>query len=129
MSSVARLVRIIKLVLFSIVGVAVGLFGLVLFFSDFAPSETVLSRGLTIFFLFLVSGLVIGYLIPEAWPISGLMAWGAVLVGAVALLGGGGTWLQAVGLLLAPLAFAIGSGYLGAWLRRKRILQRLIGRR
>ncbi len=124
-----KILYFLKLVLVVFIAVIIGVFGLSLFFSDFGPSETVLSRGLTIFILFLISGVLIGYIVPEAWPMSGLIAWGAVLIGAVGLLGGRNSPLEEVALLFLPLGFALGAGYAGAVLRRKKILYRLLGRK
>jgi hypothetical protein len=64
----------------------IGLFGLSLLFSDLGPGETWANRVIMLVALYAVSGLIIGYINPKLWMIAGLTAWGAALLGIVALM-------------------------------------------
>lgn len=63
-----------------------GFFGLSLLFSDLGPGETWVGRFVALAVLYVVSGLIIGYVNPKLWMLAGLTAWGAVLIGIVALM-------------------------------------------
>ncbi len=97
----------------------VGLFVLSLLFSDLAPGETYLGRSLTAAITCLLGGVLFGYVNKERWYLAALTAWGAVLLGLVALTGAliSGN-LEEVAFLILPLASALLGGYLGAVARR-----------
>jgi hypothetical protein len=65
---------------------ALGFFGLSFLFSDLGPGETWTSRFIGLAVLYLGSGFIIGYVNPKLWMIAGLTAWGALLLGIVALI-------------------------------------------
>lgn len=119
--------RPLKLALTVVLGLALGLLGVLLVFTDIGPTRTELGRLLTGVVLFLTAGLGLGYLNPEgrAWVLAGLAAWGLAALGAY------GLWLSlthppsadlplALTFLIGPLALALLGGWLGARLRRPR---------
>lgn len=119
--------RALKVAVTVVLALALGALGIYLVFVDIGPTETEAGRLLTGVVLFLVAGLALGFLNPEgrAWLLSGLAAWGLVL------LGGYGLWLSlthppsadlqlAVTFLVGPLTLALLGGWLGARLRRGR---------
>lgn len=119
--------RAFKIALTVILALAVGALGILYVFMDIGPTRTELGRLLTGVALFLVAGLVLGLLNPEgrAWLLSGIAAWGLIL------LGGYGLWISlthppsadlglALLFLIGPLGLALLGGWLGARLRRSR---------
>ncbi len=117
--------RAVRIALTIVLGLAVGAIGILYVFMDVGPTETDAGRLLTGVALFLVAGLVLGLLNPEgrAWLLSGIAAWGLML------LGGYGLWISlthppsadlrlALTFLVGPLALALFGGWLGARLRR-----------
>lgn len=118
--------KALKIALTVLLGLALGALGILYVFLDLGHTGTPVGRVLTGVALFLGAGLVLGLLNPEgrAWLLSGIAAWGLLL------LGGYGLWLSlthppsadlplAVAFLVGPLALALAGGWLGARLRRR----------
>ncbi|MFQ5679420.1 MAG: hypothetical protein ACE5HP_08165 [Gemmatimonadota bacterium] len=119
--------RILKILLTVGLGLGIGLLGPGIVFADTPLTETATGRLLSGVLLFFGSGLLLGLLNPEGrgWIAAGLAAWGLMLLGAV------GLWLSAthppsanyalaLTFLAGPVSLALGGGYLGARLRRRR---------
>jgi hypothetical protein len=71
----------------AIVGaICVGMLGLVGFFSDLSPGETILVRVLFIVICYAVGSLLFGILVPRYWYGALIAAWGPVLIGLPGLL-------------------------------------------
>jgi hypothetical protein len=127
---------VIRVLLFGLIALLLGLFGLSLFFSDLGPGETWTRRLVIAALLFFLSGLFIGYLNPKLWIIAGLTAWGPVLFGSTGLiniLSGavpslGIVWVQVLAMLLLPLGLALLGAYVGALVGRKHLIRRLLDR-
>ena len=77
---------LLKAFISGLFALVIGLFGLSLLFSDLGPGETWANRVIMLVALYAVSGLIIGYINPKLWMITGLTAWGAALLGIVALM-------------------------------------------
>lgn len=118
--------KAMKIALTVVLGLALGALGVLYVFLDLGPTETATGRMVTGIALFLGAGLALGLLNPEgrAWLLSGIAAWGLLL------LGGYGLWLSlthppsadlglALTFLVGPLALALAGGWLGARLRRR----------
>ncbi len=117
------LIDLVKVVVSSLLALAVGLFGLVLLFSDLGPGESYLSRYSLTFAGHLFFGFLFGLVNPRVWPFSGLVAWGGILIALRSAIAGPQGWPDAATVVgLAPLP-AVGGGYLGRlvagrWRRR-----------
>jgi hypothetical protein len=79
-------IDVTKGVVFAVLALVLGFFGLSLLFSDLGPGESWTDRLAITAAFYVASGLVIGYLNPKLWMIAGLTAWGAVLLGIVGLI-------------------------------------------
>ncbi|MDZ4296305.1 MAG: DUF192 domain-containing protein [Patescibacteria group bacterium] len=103
---------------------ALGFFGLSFLFADFGPGETTTSRIISAALFFVVVALPIGYLNERRWWLAGLVGWGSAIAGLFPLAGGLalGNWRQALQSLIffGPLLLALGSGYGGAVIRRRK---------
>ena len=77
---------LLKAFISGLFALVIGLFGLSLLFSDLGPGETWANRVIMLVALYAVSGLIIGYINPKLWMITGLTARGAALLGIVALM-------------------------------------------
>lgn len=118
--------RAVKIALTVALGLALGALGILYVFLDLGPTGTETGRLVTGVALFLGAGLALGALNPEgrAWMLSGIAAWGLIL------LGGYGLWLSlthppsadltlALTFLVGPLGLSLAGGWLGARLRRR----------
>ncbi len=103
--------KVTRLVLAIVIAFVVGFFGLSLLFSDLGPGETFTSRVIIAIVAYFITGLAIGWLVPRAWLIAALAAWGSALLGIFTLLT---NTLGALVTLLASLAPALVGGALGA---------------
>ena len=115
------IIRIFKLVISATAAVAVGFFGLSLFFSDLGPAETWLGRFAIAAALFFITGFGIGYFNPGVWLLSALAGWGGTMFG-VSGLASPQRLSVAPALLLVSLGAPLLGGYLGSrlWLRLSR---------
>src|SRR5207237_10684823 len=86
---------------------AFGFVELSLVFSDLAPDETALERAIVTGLFTFFSAALVGYLNPRLWPIGILSAWGGVFLGF-------------------PIAIAVVGAFIGANLKSRRIVPRLI---
>lgn len=102
-----------------------GVLGLAAVFTDVGPTSTPAARALACAALFLVGGLLIGFLNPRgrAWGLAVLAAWGPAVLGAMGLW----IWIRtpasgepglALVFLLAPAGVALAGGWSGARVRR-----------
>lgn len=118
--------------IFVIVALLLGFVGLYFIFSDLSSSENWINRVLIAAIFFLLSGLVIGGFNPKAWFLSGLTAWGSLIMGAILTISAIGKYGSdafsaqeppyiSAGLvfLFIPLAIAVIGGYLGKLLSEK----------
>lgn len=119
--------RALKIAVTVVLALVLGALGILYVFMDIGPTETEAGRLLTGIVLFLAAGLGLGFLNPEgrAWLLSGIAAWGLML------LGGYGLWISvthppsadlglALTFLVGPLGLTLAGGWLGARLRRSR---------
>ncbi len=124
-----RLWTTLKAIISGVVALLAGFFGFLLLFADLGPGETFFSRYTITVLLHLVFGFIFGLVNARAWPVSGLVAWGGILMAVRGALDGPRGWPDALTVMgLAPLP-ALGGGYLGAIVVRRRVLQRLFRRR
>lgn len=112
--------RIIRVVVFLLLGILSGFIGLSLFFSDLGPGETIVTWFIIAGVLFFFSGLIIGYFNAEMWLLSGIAGWGGTIVGLTGLLIGENS-LGAFLTLLLSLGIALMGGFLGAIILKRRI--------
>lgn len=96
-----------------------GLIGLSFQFTDLGPTETWMRRIGTIEFVYLFSGLLIGFLYYQKWLIAGLVGWGSVFLVILSLLEGESGFLEVIAIPLITLCLAFGGGYAGALLNTK----------
>lgn len=105
-------------------GFLVGGVAVLASFSDLAPGEHLVTRGLPIALLFVLGGGVFGMSHPEGrdWLGAVLLGWVPAVVGILTLIRepGAGTALAAVVLVSAPAALSAGGAWLGATLFRAR---------
>jgi uncharacterized protein YacL len=73
--------KTLKYPLAALFALLLGFIGLSLVFSDLNQGESLATRILTAALFFSISGVGIGLLIPKAWMVSALVAWGAILMG------------------------------------------------
>ena len=110
-----------------------GIFGLALLFSDLSQGESGSNRVILAILFFFLCGLGIGFFNPKMWIISGLTAWGGILLGGfitlVALAKYGSNAFGAreppfisAGLIMIflPAALALTGGYIGKQLTQMR---------
>lgn len=122
----------LKNLVFAVIALLLGFVGLNFIFSDLSSSEAWINRTLTAAVFFFFSGLVIGGFNPQAWFLSGLTAWGGLLMGAIITLNAVGKYGSnafgaqeppyiSAGLvfLFVPLAVALFGGWLGKLLNEK----------
>lgn len=122
----------LKNLVFVIIALLLGFIGLNFVFSDLSSSESWISRVLIASLFFFLSGLGIGFFNSKAWLISGLTAWGGILMGifivfgAIRKYGSDAFGAQeppyiSAGLimLLLPLGLALAGGYVGKSLGKK----------
>ena len=76
---------IVKLMVLIAISLVVGIFEMSCFFSDLGPGETNLERFATAGIVLFVAGLIIGYLYPERWFLSGIPTWRLILLGMMSL--------------------------------------------
>lgn len=103
--------------------VLIGFFGITFFFSDFAPGETIVSRGVIVavyyftaaFFLTIFSGI--------RWWTAGFVAWGAIILGVTAALNNfmhdQNQILTNLGISCGPFLISILGGLLGTVTRTR----------
>ena len=116
-----------------ILALIVGIFGLSLVFVDLGPDGLTFGRVILGVGFFLLVGLIIGFINPKGWWISGFAAWGGILIGGFITINaikkyGGDAWsaneppyiLSGLALLFFPLGLALVGGYLGKFLRIRR---------
>jgi hypothetical protein len=110
-----------------IIAIATGFLGLSMFFSDLGPSESMVFRFSTLVLLYAVGGGAIGALVPRAWYVAILAAWGPVLLTLPMLLGprvgtpsSPADQMQQglLGVVVVPLA-ALAFAFLGTRVRRR----------
>lgn len=118
----------LKLTAFVLLGIALGFFGLSLLFSDLGPGETITSRLTTAGLFYLASGMLIGFFNASLWPIAGVIAWGAIILGLGGFFGGRPDLFEDLLLPAVALVPTFLGGYLGALLNRKRVFPRLFRR-
>ena len=118
----ARFVATLGGVVIAFITGCVGLFG---FFSDLGPSETQTERIVFLVVSYAVGCGVVGAILPRAWHVALIAAWGPLLIalpGLVMKLMGGGPvpyWSFLLQALVAVPAAALAFGYGGSWLRRR----------
>jgi peptidoglycan/LPS O-acetylase OafA/YrhL len=118
---------------FSFLALVLGGVGLGFVFSDLSQGESWPLRILIGALFFFIGGGAIGYFNPGLWVISGLTAWGGVLMGGLITLSavrqyGGDSFTAkeppfiSVGLimLILPITFSLIGGYIGKLLAQKR---------
>lgn len=116
---------IVKAILFSLLALALGLFGLIFLFSDLGPGETLAHRYTVTVLFNLICGLVIGLFNARLWAIAGIVAWAGIVVALRGLFSGPAQWLEMLTVAaISPLP-AFGGGYLGGLIIRKRVFHRL----
>lgn len=129
--------NLIDSLVFSVLALLFGFFGLALVFSDLGPGESWVVRILVATLFFLISGALIGFLNPNLWMISGLTAWGGLLIGGFITWGairrydrGDAASAQeptniSAGLIMLflPLTLSLIGGYIGGYIG-KRLRQR-----
>jgi hypothetical protein len=97
-----------------------GFFGLSLMYSDSGPGETEVMRVAQIVAFYFLFALPIGYFFHRHWWSAAGVAWAAVLLGLVAVLGSlgrpVGELLMASLVFAFPLALALAGGRTGAWI-------------
>jgi len=123
-----KAVSIVKAILFSLLGLALGLFGLVFLFSDLGPGETLAHRYTVTVLFNLVCGLVIGLFNARVWAISGVVAWAGILIALRGLAAGPALWPEMLTVAAVSPLPAFTGGYLGALIIRKRVFRRLFRR-
>lgn len=124
-----RVLRLLKWLVFGVISAILGLLSLGPFFlPGLAPGESILGRIMAVLIFFLVAGVIVGYSNPEAWGITGVMAWGGALTGISRLLSGQGSRLEGVALLMLPLFVSLCAGYLGMVIHQRAPWQRRIKR-
>lgn len=122
----------LKNLVFLVIALLLGFVGLYFIFSDLSSSEIWINRILTAAVFFFLSGLVIGGFNPKAWFLSGLTAWGGLLMGIIITLRAIGKYGSdafgaqeppyiSAGLvfLFIPLAIALVGGNIGKLLSEK----------
>ncbi|MGD9564205.1 MAG: hypothetical protein AB7F88_15070 [Pyrinomonadaceae bacterium] len=118
---------------FLLIALVLGVIGLAFVFSDLGQGESWLVRMIAGALFFFVSGAFIGYFNPRLWVISGITAWGGVLMGgllslrAIRVYGGESFAAKeppfiSVGLimLIAPLTLSLIGGFIGKLFAQKR---------
>jgi len=120
------LVDIIRMIVFVLIALILGLFGASLLFSDLGPGETMTRRLIMAVVFFFLSGLVVSYFTPKFWLLGGLVSWGGALLGFGGLLRGPTT--ETVIYLLPSIAPAFIGGYLGGVVGRRQLLGKLVRR-
>jgi hypothetical protein len=113
--------RLIIGIVFAMLAIIIGFFGLTLFFSDGTPSMVQrLAIAGVVYFVF---GLLTGYFNPQIWLLAGLAAWGPVFLGVQGIASHGGGAVEAIpsflGVAGLPLAAALIGAYLGSLPRRR----------
>ena len=74
----------LRVVAFALFGLAIGVLGLSMAFSDLGPGETETSRNVASALFFLLPGWIIGFLNPRYWVVSVVPAWGGPFLATVA---------------------------------------------
>lgn len=124
-----KAVSIVKAILFSLLGLALGLFELIFLFSDLGPGETLAHRYAVTVLFNLIFGLVIGLFNARLWAIGGIVAWAGIVVALRGLFSGPAKWLEMLTVAaISPLP-AFTGGYMGVLIIRKRVFHRLLRRR
>lgn len=117
---------------FSILAFLLGVFGLVLVFSDLGSRESWTLRILVAALFFTLCGLGIGFCNPGGWIISGLTGWGGIFMGSLIVFAA----LRKYGrfafnaqeppyisaglvMLFMPVGLALAGGYIGKLLKQK----------
>ena len=126
--------KYLKSVAFSFLALILGLVGLSFVISDPGPGESMAIRILTAALFFFLSGAAIAFFNPTLWVISGLTAWGGVLMGGLITLSAvrryGGDAFNAqeppyissgLIMLLLPITFSLIGGYVGKLFSQRRI--------
>jgi len=121
-----------------VLALLLGVFGLNLVFSDkiFPDESTFDSMSGRVFLgvaFFFIIGLIIGFINPKGWWISGFAAWGGIFMGglltivAIRKYGLGAFTAEeppyihsGLALLILPIGLALSGGYLGKYLRMNR---------
>ena len=108
-----------------IIALATGFVGLVSFFSDLGASESTAGRISILVLAYVVGAGVVGALLPRAWYLASIAAWGPVVfgvLGLVAKLSRGGPfphWSLILETLVMIPAACLVFGYGGSRLRRR----------
>ncbi len=105
------ILRMVRIACFSIAALAIGFFGLSLFFSDLGTGESLSSRFVTAAILYFVVGFIIGFFNPGIWMLAGLVAWGGVVLGLLGLTRAGDASLS-----FLMVTLSIGPALLGGFL-------------
>ena len=121
-----------KSLIFTILALFLGVVGWYFIFADLTSSESWISRILIASLFFFLSGLAIGFFNPGAWMISGLTAWGSILMGIFIIFGairqhGSGAFgaqeppyiSAGLFMLFIPLGMALIGGFVGKLLSKK----------
>lgn len=114
--SLGKPINAIRIIVFAVLGIGLGFFGLSLLFSDLGPGETQASRNATVAIFTFLSGLFMGYFNPKVWFLAGLVAWGGALLGIGGLTSNP---VSALGVMLLSLGPALLGGYIGGLIGRK----------
>jgi hypothetical protein len=78
------LLQLLRFIAAGLLAVLLGLFGMMLMFSDLGPNETMLLRYLTIFIVFVFGGLIVGSIAGKRfWYLAALCSSAGVLFGCV----------------------------------------------
>lgn len=99
-----------------------GFFGIIFFFADYGVGETAVSRMLWAILYYFLLGSVIGALSTPFWKLSGILAWGVIILSLFGIVSSifDGLFidvLQGLSTLILPLLAALLGGKLGnIWL-------------
>lgn len=113
------------MIFFGVLAAVLGFIGFVFQFSDLQPGETLFRRIGIILFVYLFSGLMIGFLYYQKWFIAGIAGWGSVLLLIITLIEGNGESVESLTFPVFTIGLAFGGGYAGALMNRE-VLQRYL---
>ncbi len=119
--------KILRIVISIIIALGVGFIGLSLLFSDLGPAETIQQRLYITEGIYFAAGLAVGLITPEWWWLAGITAWGGVLLAIGGLFGGTDIRLALIFGVASLIPTFLG-GFLGAQIRKRRLVQRLFHR-